>query len=301
MMDFLVTHNQQELDHFLNLQAATFSQTSQYNEAMWDKRARHWEAQRQRQTRGDERVPVTMEYLTGRGVLTPERIVADIGCGPGRFVAAFAEIARAVEGFDLSAEMVANGKAHLERLHRSNATITQCDFEALDIYGAGLAGKFDLVFSSMTPAVHSRQGLANSMAMSRKWCCNISHLHRENHLQNRMRREVFGLEPRNRQQGRVFYSLFNTLFLLGYQPETSFANRRKERLAEPDEEFVEYLLEHGLDWADHTPEAARAIARWLDTQRNEDGLVLEQSDAVYGRILWDVTQRFQRPDYGIGG
>ncbi len=297
MMEASVKHNRRDLEYFWSMQESTFPGDLQQTVQMWDKRAKLWATQRQRQVRTDERVPVTLEYLTGRGVLTPESRVADVGCGPGRFAAAFGGIAREVVGFDCSPEMLADGETHVRAVGAEKVRFVLCDFPHLDVQAAGFAGAFDLVFSSMTPAVHCRAGLRNAMAMSRKWCCNISHVHRENELQNRMRKEVFGLEPLDRRQGRAFYSLFNLLFLLGYQPETSFFRRRKEQWVYPDGAFVEYLMEQALEPALRTAQAADAITRWLETQADDQGRVADRSEGCYGRILWDVTDRLERPGF----
>ncbi len=289
--------NLEDLNLFLSLQETTFPSSPQYTAGKWNKRADFWEMERKLQRKNDERVDKTLAFLQQRGILTPECRIADIGCGPGRFAAAFARQCSSVVGFDISSRMVEHGNAYIQNLGLENARLHCCDFSQLDIDAEGYRGSFDLVFSSLTPAIHNVDGLIKSMEMSRAWCLNISHLRRHNHLRERILAEVFMRSPERRGEGRIFYALFNTLFLLGYQPETSFMTRRKETRVRPDEEYVAYIMEQALPMEEHTKENSEKILKWLKEHTEEDGFLTEISDAVYGRILWDVREQNPRPDY----
>lgn len=290
-------NNQQALESFLSLQDRTFPETPQYTANRWNKRADFWEMERKLQRKDDGRVTSAVEFLTERGILTPQCQVADIGCGPGRFAAAFAQRADRVVGFDISEKMVAHGNAYLQSLGISNAQLMCQDFAGLDLEKEGYRHSFDLVFSSITPAIHNINGLLKSMEMSRAWCLNISHICRRNELRQQILREVFHKPAPNRGEGRAFYSLFNILFLMGYHPETSFFTRRKENRVRPDREYVEFVMEHALPPEEHTAENAEKIHVWLNAHTESDGYLTEISEAVYGRILWDVRSRIQRPEY----
>ncbi len=290
-------NNREDLNYFLTLQETSFSGSPQYTTEKWNKRADFWEKERKLQRKNDERVDATVEFLTQQGILTPQCRIADIGCGPGRFAAVFAQYAQSVVGLDISAKMVEHGNHYIQSLGLQNAQLRCCDFSALDIEKEGYQAAFDLVFSSLTPAIHNVNGLMKSMEMSRAWCLNISHIRRQNYLRDRILREVFHRPPQGRGEGRVFYALFNTLFLLGYQPQTSYMTRRKENRARPDEEYAEYVMELGLPPEAHTKENAAKIRAWLVAHTEEDGCLTEISDAVYGRILWDVRSRGERPEY----
>lgn len=265
----------------------------------WDQRAEFWHTERVRQRKGDERVVSARDYLLSRGLLKPTDTVADIGCGPGRFVADFARHAQYVVGLDISEKMIAYGREHLREAGVDNARLHVCDFDTLQIDEAGYRGAFDLVFSSMTPAIHSMDSLVKSMQMSRGWCCQITHLGGRNHLRARIAQEVFGITPAPRWTGRWFYALLNALFLMGYQPETSYENRHQELWVEPDAAYVAFLMEHMLPQEAITQENADKISAWLLAHCREDGLVQELVDTSYGRILWDVRQRENRPDYRL--
>ncbi len=289
--------NREDLNYFLSLQENLYPDSPQYTASRWDRRAELWKEERRHQRKDDDRAAVTAAYLLEKGILTPQCSVADIGCGPGRFAAAFARIAHSVVGFDLSEKMVDHGNAYLSHLGLENARLLCRDFKKMDIRKDGWEKAFDLVFASMTPAVHSLEGLQKAMDMSRGWCMNVSQVRHDNLLREQMLAEVFHRSSPERKEGQTFYALFNILFLMGYEPETSFSSRKKVTRRQPDEEYAAYMMEHALPLEEHTPENAGQIQRWLETRREEDGLLTEVSEAVYGRILWDVRSRRERPDY----
>lgn len=289
----------EDLTYFIALQESKRAGAPEHSPQKWNQRAEVWEKKRQRQPTGNERVDSTINYLEHRGLLQENYSIVDIGCGPGQFAAAFAKKVRRVVGLDFSEKMVAHGMELLQREGLTNATLHTCDFQTLDIEKEGYKEAFDIVFSSLTPAIQGMNGLMKSMDMSRKWCCNITHLSRKNHLSEQVIQEVFSRKPTRRWTGRRFYSLFNVLFLLGYNPETSYETHHQEVWISPDDEYVEFVMEHALPPGDATPENAVKILSWLQTQANEDGLVLEVSDTGYGRILWDVRNKTERPDYRI--
>ena len=287
---------QDDLEYFISLQEEKALESGEFSAQKWDRRAESWNKERANKRKGDGRVVSAVAYLEQRGLLRPSFDVADIGCGPGRFAAAFAKRVRRVVGLDLSEKMVEHGREHIRREGLDNAALQVCDFRTLDLEKEGYQGAFDLVFSSMTPAIQGMDGLRKVMAMSRGWCCHITQLGGRNQLRERLMREVFGRKGSVWENRRGFYTLFNILLLLGYEPETSYDHLHRETLLEPDEEYVESTLEHMLPAEEQTRENAGKIQRWLQGQRDRDGLVQEITDTSYGRILWDVRVREEWPD-----
>lgn len=88
-----------------------------------------------------------------------------LAAGRGRFAVAFARRVHWVTGFDLSPRMIHYGMEHARREGVENVTLRACDFQTLDVRQEGLESAFDLVFSSLTPAIHGRAGLEKVMAM----------------------------------------------------------------------------------------------------------------------------------------
>ena len=289
--------NAQDLAYFIAMQEARLANTPDHSAAKWNQRAESWKRERNHQRKGDDRVISAVSYLEQRGILHPGCDVVDIGCGPGRFAAAFAQKAHRVVGLDLSEKMVEHGMEHIREKGLTNATLYTCDFQTLDIDKEGYQGAFDLVFASMTPAIHGMKGLQKSMEMSRGWCCNITHLGGSNSLRSQILRDVFGKTPAAQWTGRWFYSLFNVLFLMGYQPETSYDTHSRETWIPADEEYARSVMDHLLPMEAQNEENAAKILAWLQAHQNEEGLVQEVTEVTYGRILWDVRNRVDRPDY----
>lgn len=286
------------LDYFIALQEFQSPDVPEQSIEKWNKRAEFWESARKKKQKGDERVVSAINFLKEKRLLDKKYDVVDIGCGPGRFAAAFAKYVHKVVGLDISDKMVEHGMKHIHNEGLNNASLYVCDFETFDIEKARYKQAFDLVFSSMTPALHSMNGLLKSMEMSRAWCCNITHLERRNLLREQIMQEVFGRQPAPQLTGRWFFSLFNVLFLLGYDPETSYEKCHRETWVTPDEEYVDFLLEYMLPSEEQTTENAVKITNWLHSHLNEEGQIKEITYSAYGRILWDVRNKTIRPDYG---
>lgn len=289
--------NGEDLAYFISLQESRPPDAPDHSAQKWNQRAEFWKKERTNNRKGDGRVVSAMNYLEAKELLQKNFDVVDIGCGPGRFAAAFAKRVHYVVGLDISDKMVEHGMEHIQKEGLSNAILRTCDFQTMDIEKEGYKGAFDLVFSSMTPAIHGMNGLMKSMEMSRGWCCHITHLDGRNLLREQIMSEVFGRKPSHQWTGCWFYSLFNVLFLMGYSPETSYENRHQEIWVTPDEEYVEFIMEHMLPSEEHTKENGKKILDWLQAHLNEDGLVKEVTTSSYGRILWDVRCKAERPDY----
>lgn len=297
MEDWKFKKNAADLAYFIAMQESKAADGPGHTAQQWNRRAELWKMEREKKHKGDERVSSAVAYLENRGILKADSDILDIGCGPGRFAAAFAEKAHHVVGLDISEKMVEHGMEYLEQRGIQNAVLRTCDFQALDIEKEGYREAFDLVFSSMTPAIHGMEGLQKSMDMSRSWCCNITHLSGRNHLRERIMHEVFGRKPVQQWTGRWFYSLFNVLFLQGYHPETSYDTLRRELLVQPEEEYVEFLMEHMLSEEERNQAHASMILEWMKSHADENGYLQEISESSYARILWNVKERAERPDY----
>ncbi|MCR4962427.1 MAG: class I SAM-dependent methyltransferase [Firmicutes bacterium] len=296
---YLPTANLADLQYFLQLQEARLPEAPDVSMRKWNQRAEFWQKERANRRKGDGRVQSAVQLLRQRGILNDSYDVVDIGCGPGRFVAAFAKVSRSVLGLDISEKMVAHGMEHIRKQGLNNASLRACDFQALDIEKEGYKAAFDLAFSSMTPAVHGVEGIVKQMEMSRAWCCSVTHLSGRNRLRQQITREVFGREMPLQWSGRWFYALFNILFLMGYNPETSYDTRRQQVFVEADDEYTAFMMEHMLPEEERNRENAAKILAWLQAHADGDGRLQEITDSCYATVLWDVRDKSERPDYGI--
>ena len=280
-----------DLAYFAAMQESQPKDRPDHSAKKWDQRAEAWEKERREKQKGEARVRSAVAYLEEQGLLRPDFHVADVGCGPGRFAVAFARRVRWVTGFDLSPRMIHYGLEYARREGVANLTLQALDFQTLEVEAAGLRRAFDLVFSSLTPAVHGQAGLEKMMDMSRAYCCNITHLYHRNSICRQLQEEVFGIPPVSPWGGRWFYSLFNLLLLRGYLPQTSYDRQLEARRFVPSQDYAAMLLERVLPPAERTEKNQARIFAWLQAHTDGEGMLTETSEACYGRILWDVRDR----------
>jgi len=296
--DFIINDAQIGLQHFMELLDYDPPDSPYLTQEIWDKRAQAWrnDYNSPEKMKSGDRVQDTVDYLAGHGLLNRDYDVIDIGCGPGRFAVAFARTAHYVLGLDISEEMIRDGLLFAEKEGLNNVSFRACDFQSLDIDREGLVEKFDLVFSSLTPATRGMKGLISAMRMSRQYCCNISYIRSENKLEQRIMQDVFG---RERQDPRVgywhrFYTTFNVLFLMGYSPEVSYYRRRNENVFHPEPDRVRLFMEQMLPPHERTPENEERVFEWVLKNVNSDGTITETRNSWYARLLWDVRDKAER-------
>lgn len=87
-----------------------------------------------------------VEAIKGQGILRPEMEVLDFGCGTGLVSLGLQPLVRSVTGVDSSQGMLTVLKAKVARLELTNVHTQSCDLDQ----GDQLAGRYDLVISSMT-------------------------------------------------------------------------------------------------------------------------------------------------------
>ena len=291
--------SQAELRRFEALYDQIYDKNRAGRQDTWDHRAGDWDKKYRREEEKDlheQRVKDTAAWLRQRGLLGPEQDVADIGCGPGRYAAEFARTARSVLGTDISPKMTQYGEAYCRELGLTNVRFQPVDFRSADIAALGWEGKFDLAYSSITPAVSGLRGLDNLISMSRAWCFNASFVYSDNPVHSAILGELFGREPRRHKTSHShwFYELFSLLWFRGYYPECHYYKQYREARLAADEPTARRLTEYLLEEREATEENARRVLRWLEDHAAADGTVREASDCWYGWLLWDVRDRHER-------
>jgi len=267
---------------------------------LWDERADEWEKELrtngERQQRSRNRIEGTVEYLKSRGILNGKGNVADIGCGPGRFAEAFAGHAGHVTGFDLSPRMTEYGLQYAKEHGRDNVSFMACDFRKLDIDRENLRKKFDLVFTSITPAVSGVKELQKVMDMSRKYCFGSVFVYADDPLEKDVIRDVLKVRPEKHWDGRGFYALFNLLWLKGFYPEVTYYREKCSEHPEPSEMLAERITEKNM--ADPTKRDTDRVLEYLKSRTDPDGRISCCEERWYGWILWDVRDSADR-DYSF--
>lgn len=288
-MDFIVTD---EINHHLEMWKGRKHSNMKHGSADWDKRSYGWVKELTenpvRAARSERRVMETAKYLRSRGLLTEDQSVIDIGCGPGRFVVEFAKTARSVTGTDISAQMCAFGKEYAQSQGLSNVNFVPCDFSSASLDEMGWRNAFDLVFSSITPAMSTYEALKKSEEMSRGWCFQSNFIKVTDTLADKVLSEVLPPEMRPVERNlRVFYNLFNVLLLEGKMPETMYFKEEEDEVSPVDDAFINSALKMAPK-VTHTEEMIEKVREGFQKYADENGHVSTHREWYYGWVLWHV-------------
>ncbi len=108
-----------------------------------------------------------------RGVEFRDADILDIGCGTGIHALPMAREARKVIGLDASQAMAGIMGDEIARHGFGNVHAICSGWNDVDVGGSGFADAFDIVWTSMSPAVRSREDLMKMESCSRRWCVYI--------------------------------------------------------------------------------------------------------------------------------
>ena len=257
---------------------------TEHTAKMWDERAVDWinEANEVGGAKSvAQRVKTAAKYLRMRGLLQENDIVADIGCGLGLFAIEFAKTAKQAVGIDFSERFVEHGKKLAANSGISNASFIKHDLLTLDVGASGFKKAFDLVFTSITPAITADGVLEKLMEMSRAMCCNVSFVHVEDSLVKRVSRELYDCKVSQRRDGTGFYTMLNLLFLSGYYPETYYYTTETD---EPVSPSLELAMDIAFNLRLDSDKDVDLILSHLEKIGETDRHIISR----FGSILWDT-------------
>ena len=262
----------------------------------WDARADKWaqklkdEAYREEEM---ERVAATVAFLRSNGQLAADSRVLDIGCGPGLFTAEFAKTAGHVTGLDLSSRMVHHASAHAKAVGAVNTSFIACNFKQVDMDELGWRKKFDLVMSCLTPAITSVEDLHKIMDISRGFCLHVSFVQSGDSLKKLIATELFGgaRSEGGHWDGRVFYSVFNLLFLEGYHPKTFYFSQTKDETVVPNKEMAERYADFLKKDFPGKPVSAEMVLHCMEKLSRGKECLLRKTEDCFGYLLWDVNNK----------
>lgn len=227
----------------------------------------------------------TAEFLLRENLLRPGDSLLDIGAGMGEYSLEFARRRAAVTALDMNPDS-------LEVLKRRAA---QCCLSGMQCVNApwetyAPAGKFDVTFSAMCPAVCDQEALLRLENMTRRTACLLT-VTRGSYEKNRM--ELLRQLPLKKPGGMVTEALhyYNVLYLMGRQPGVkcwSECFRTTTRMDELIERYVVYLKIFGMEEA-----ASRPFLRDFFSEKAVDGMVEDECRMNYALVYWDVSQRLK--------
>lgn len=275
-----------------------------HTKGLWDQWAREWKRELSQDGKmtflTERRIQEAVRFLSAKGLLGPESDVIDIGCGPGRFVGAFARTAHWVTGTDLSSAMTGLGAEYCAENGISNVSFVACDFKTAVPDTLGWSKRFDLVFSSMTPALGPYESFGKMMDMSRGSCCNTACIQSRSSLEREVALALGDEAPPPPWDGRLFYALLNLVWLAGYFPETDYYEIAYTEPLPLDRPALEKTL---LDLYRGGISEKRALDRVYDRlmKQSKDGVFENQCVYRYGSVLWSVLMRDERRQAASAG
>lgn len=255
----------------------------------WDRIAGSWSNYPGKvRAKMDGKVQAITEFLLGKGVLTEDTEVLDLGCGPGSYTMSFAKHAKSVTCSDVSPKMLEYSEENAKNLGLSNVEFKEADFLTQSVEELGWEKKFDLVFTSLTPAMDSLESIEKIERVSRKWAFDNSFVYLEDSLKNEVKENVFGMPVKNNQWGGSSpYCIWNILWLKGKYPEMSYYRESKTQEYGLNEKTAYDIAENIIrDRAPNDEEVARVFDYLKETR--PEGKVVRKTNALYAWILWEV-------------
>jgi SAM-dependent methyltransferase len=253
--------------------------------SFWNRRSGDF-AQKITSAQSRKRSRENLALLSAAGFCADGARVLDIGCGPGALSLPLARAGARVTSFDISAGMLAQLKRAADREGLPVETVEGSWWTA-DIDRLGFKGKFDLVISSMTPAIKDAETLDRMMACSRDYCFYIGSFPggRDAMLEDLLRQIKKTPAPGRSPMG--FLSPFMHLYLRGYRPKITISHRKWNEKLE-----WEKAAGHAIDIISHdqvcTDAMKRAIRKYYK-KTAVGGKCTFKNELFLGMMIWSIN------------
>lgn len=254
----------------------------------WDNFAKTWKADPPEvQNAKDESVRQITKYLLDKGVINPNAVVIDIGCGTGNYTVEFAKHAKEVYASDISELMLGHVRNAASEAGVSNISYIETDFLNFDTSAAGWDKKFDLVFTSLTPAMSGLDSVRKVNSISKGYCFNNSFVYRNDTLRAAVMENVFSRKTDNKWGNSSPYCLFNILWQMGYQPEMSYYKEVIKFDYELTDAFVKNCVKNIIRDREPNEDELKRVRTYLESIA-KDGMVHKETKSLFAWTLWKV-------------
>lgn len=180
--------------------------------SFWEKRANEFNDITRSKDK-EERLEL-IGFLEQRGALKSDFHVLDLGCGAGRHALEFADRTGYVTGIDISPKMIAYAKENAVEAGARNTSFEVAPWEELVLDARNWEQAFDLVFASMSPAIHNQETLLKFHQASRGHCFMNGFIERTDLLQRRLAGLLFPDLEWGPYEGSIYFA-FNVLWQQG--------------------------------------------------------------------------------------
>ena len=219
--------------------------------------------------------------LNDAGILESDGTLLDLGCGTGGFSLAFAEQGIEVTAVDMDhpSLMVLRNRA------KANGLKIETERAMWEQYNPKT--KFDVVFSSMCPAICDYQELLRFEGMGGKYGCLIAVSRGSYDKHRKQLMQELGATPKGMTTEAMWY--YNMLYLMGRQPNVRNFTRHFEYQA-PIEKLVEqnkvYFEIFGISPGESEPKLREYYERHA-----VDGMVPDESHINTQLIWWEIPEK----------
>ena len=223
-----------------------------------------------------------IDLLENEKVLQPGITVMDIGCGPGtyglQFIergAGFIECVDSTDGMLKQLVIRAEERKIMDKIHISNSTWDQYKDKQT----------FDLVFSSMSPAISEYSELIKMETYSNRKCCLVTYgAGMPRTIRGRIWEKFLG----KKAESMIFDAIypFNILYAMGRNPNMKTfcqPGESKTPVSKVLEDTIRYFKIFGRD-----SENEQEIIRSVIEERATDGILCEDATGYYSVIWWQV-------------
>ena len=219
--------------------------------------------------------------LKEAGVLESGETLLDLGCGTGGFSLAFAEQGIQVTAVDMdySSLMVLSNRAKANGLEMETIRAMWEQYNPRT--------KFDVVFSSMCPAICDYQELLRFEGMGRKYGCLIAVSRGSYDKHRKQLMQELEAKPKGMTTEAMWY--YNMLYLLGRQPNVWNFTRHYEYQA-PLEKLVDQNKVY-FDIFGISPEESEPKLRKYYERHAIDGMVPDESHINTQLIWWRIPEK----------
>lgn len=251
----------------------------------WDKRAAGF-AKHTAAPEAVKRKEKILSMLKDAGALKSGINVLDIGAGPGNWAIPMVEVGAEVTALEPSQGMVDQLKKQVAEKGVEGISIDQRTWQEIDLEKDDFAGRFDLVFASMSPGVRDPETLRKAMKASRGFCYLSTFSGGGwRSCYNDMWKELFGQELESHSWDFIYP--FNYIYSLGYRPCVDFhllSHNREESIEEAIENII-FFVEMGTNI---TPDIRKKLAAYVE-KNAVDGIFRQEHTICQGIMLWQVA------------
>nr|WP_319493108.1 class I SAM-dependent methyltransferase [uncultured Desulfobacter sp.] len=253
----------------------------------WDKRASMFD-KRSATPEAIARKERILSLLRNAGALKSGSRVLDVGAGSGNWAVSMAQMGASVVALEPSSGMIEILRQKIDTLGLgpNQISIRQQTWQEVDLEKEGLAGQFDLVFSSMNPGVCDPATLEKVMQASRNFCYFSTF---SGGSPGSRYTDLFKQATGRTLEGRSwdFIYPFTYVYAQGYRPQIDFNVWDLDR-TETVDEAVENIIFFIQGMTEITPEIREKLTAHV-TGKAVDGKFHDNQTVCQGVMLWQVA------------